>query len=108
MSATDTELNDNVIRRLGSYLFEPVTLWLTDILLDITDAFDSIDSFQWKILRAFLIIICMNLIFISFAWKKYGDKIGERFMKPLSKQTLEALKQEAHALKLPSEHTPRI
>lgn len=108
MSATDTELNDNVFRRLGSFFFEPVSLWCTDFLLNVTEAFDNIDSFQWKILRAFLIIICMNFIFISLAWNKYGEKIGERFMKPLSKQTLEALKQEAHALKLPSEHTPRI
>lgn len=42
----------------------------------------SIDEFQIKILRVLIIILCVNLLFISISWGKYGEKITERFMKP--------------------------
>ena len=42
----------------------------------------SIDEFQIKILRVLIIVLCINLLFISISWGKYGEKITERFMKP--------------------------
>jgi small-conductance mechanosensitive channel len=78
-------------------------------LVDITfSTIYAIDEFQIKILRALIIILCINLLFIWISWGYYGEKITERFMKPASSKSLEDLKREATELKLPKEHTPRI
>lgn len=68
----------------------------------------SADEFQIKILQFLLIILILNVTAIYFAWKHYGPRIAERFMKPVSLKVLEELKTGATELKLPTEHSPRI
>lgn len=81
----------------------------TDLLYEcLIVPFINIDEFEWKLLRSLLIILLINLVFITIAWNKYGNKISERFMKPAASKILEDLKKEATELKLPKEHTPRI
>ncbi|KAG8179716.1 hypothetical protein JTE90_006621 [Oedothorax gibbosus] len=81
---------------------------ITEYLTNSFNNFASIDEFQLQILRVSFFILCINLVFILIVWKKFGEKITERFMKPASSKSLEELKREATELKLPKEHTPRI
>lgn len=54
----------------------------TEYFTDNLNFFTTIDEFQLQILRVSFIILCVNLVFICIVWKKYGEKITERFMKP--------------------------
>lgn len=45
------------------------------------DAFQC-DEFQWKLLKVFTSILFLNLVLIFIAWKIFGKRICERFMKP--------------------------
>lgn len=40
------------------------------------------DEFQWKLLKVFTLALFLNLVFILIAWKIFGKRICERFMKP--------------------------
>lgn len=40
------------------------------------------DEFQLKLLKAFLIILLLNVVLIYISWRVYGKRICERFMKP--------------------------
>lgn len=55
---------------------------ITEYFTDNFNNFASIDEFQLQILRVSFFILCINLVFILIVWKKYGEKITERFMKP--------------------------
>lgn len=68
----------------------------------------DVDAFQFRILQTFLIVLIVNVFLISVAWKMYGPRIVDRFMKPVPSAVLEDLKQGATDLKLPREHSPRI
>lgn len=68
----------------------------------------QVEDFQVRILQTCLIILVFNIFLISIAWKMYGPRIAERFMKSASNSVLEDLKQGATDLKLPTEHSPRI
>lgn len=40
------------------------------------------DEFQWKLLKGFLLLLVSNLLLIFIAWRVFGKRICERFMKP--------------------------
>lgn len=42
----------------------------------------NFDEFQWKLLKVFTVILFLNLLFIVIAWKIFGKRISEKFMKP--------------------------
>lgn len=90
------------------YLYTSTPVEIREIFDVTVSTLTSVDEFQIKILRVLIIILCMNLLLIWLSWKKYGERITERFMKAASSKSLEELKREATDLKLPKEHTPRI
>lgn len=45
----------------------------------------TFSDFQLNILKTFLVILAINLIFIKFYWNKYGDIITDRFIRPSMK-----------------------
>lgn len=40
------------------------------------------DEFQWKLLKGFSCALLINCILICIAWRIFGKRICERFMKP--------------------------
>jgi len=42
----------------------------------------SYDDFQINLLKGFSVLLLVNILFILFAWKVYGERIYETFMKP--------------------------
>uniref|UniRef100_T1J6F2 UBX domain-containing protein n=1 Tax=Strigamia maritima TaxID=126957 RepID=T1J6F2_STRMM len=56
---------------------------------------DGSDEFHLKILQTLLIVLCFNICFACIAWKVYGPRIVDRFMKPMPSTLLEDLKQGA-------------
>lgn len=68
----------------------------------------AFDEFQIKLLKGFGLVLFANIFLICIAWKVYGYRICQRFMKPASSKVIEDLKQSVSQLKLPKEHSPRI
>ena len=42
----------------------------------------EVDGFEIKILKFLIIILVLNIVAIYLAWKHYGPRIADRFMKP--------------------------
>lgn len=70
--------------------------------------FSDADEFQLNILKSLLVILAVTVVLIACAWRQHGQRISERFVKAASNRSLEEFKKEAHLLKLPQEHSPRI
>lgn len=68
----------------------------------------SFDEFQCKLVKGFSIILLINILLTCLAWKVYGKRVSDRFMKPSTSKAIEELKASVSRLKLPKEHTPRI
>lgn len=66
----DLDVNDELQSTKVAFCFSDIEIWL------------SFDEFQFKILKAFSLILLTNIILIYFSWKTYGLQICQRFMKP--------------------------
>lgn len=83
--------------------------WLfTEVAHSVSATFSDADEFQLNILKSLLVILAVTLVLIAYAWRQHGQRISERFDKTASNRSLEEFKKEAHLLKLPQEHSPRI
>lgn len=51
------------------------------VLENLPESF-SYDEFQWKLLKGFSLVLIINLLLIFVAWRIFGKRICERFMKP--------------------------
>ncbi|EAL40068.3 AGAP006390-PA [Anopheles gambiae str. PEST] len=69
--------------------------------LDFTD-------FQLFLLQIFASLLLSLLVLIALSWRKYGNRITNRFIRPSTAKEIEELKLSVARLNLPKEHTPRI
>lgn len=64
--------------------------------------------FQLFLLKIFSFILLAFLVCIALSWRKYGNRITNRFIRPSTAKEIEELKLSVARLNLPKEHTPRI
>lgn len=65
-------------------------------------------DFQYTLLKTLIILIFVNIFLILFFWKKYGQVITDKFIRPSTLKEIEELKLSVARLKLPKDYTPRI
>jgi len=59
--------------------------------------------FQVKLLREFSLILAGNTLFVIIAWKIYGERIKNKFIKTQSRTSVEELRTSISEFKLPKE-----
>ncbi|KAL5288826.1 hypothetical protein ACFFRR_009183 [Megaselia abdita] len=112
----------------GNSLFEDIEIFASEFysfLLELLDTivkkssfpslnFDSvlIDNFatnlQITLLKVIFLLLLTSIVLSGICWRKYGEVITEKFIKPSTQKEIEELKLSVAKLKLPKEHSPRI
>ncbi|XP_052872089.1 uncharacterized protein LOC128277643 [Anopheles cruzii] len=65
-------------------------------------------EFQLLLLQIFSTLLLALSVCIAVSWRKYGNRITNRFIRPSTAKEIEELKLSVARLNLPKEHTPRI
>lgn len=65
-------------------------------------------EFQLVLLQLFCSVLIALVVLIALSWRKYGNRITNRFIRPSTAKEIEELKLSVARLNLPKEHTPRI
>uniref|UniRef100_A0A2M4AK41 Secreted protein n=1 Tax=Anopheles triannulatus TaxID=58253 RepID=A0A2M4AK41_9DIPT len=65
-------------------------------------------EFQLLLLQIFSTVLLTLVVCIGLSWRKYGNRITNRFIRPSTAKEIEELKLSVARLNLPKEHTPRI
>lgn len=65
-------------------------------------------EFQVDLLKTLTIFVVVNLLLILWFWRKYGEVISNKFIRPSTLKEIEELKLSVARLKLPKDYTPRI
>lgn len=83
-------------------------LQLAKLALDGGAQWLDFTEFQLFLLKIFSSIFLTLLVCIALSWRKYGNRITNRFIRPSTAKEIEELKLSVARLNLPKEHTPRI
>ncbi|ETN66637.1 hypothetical protein AND_001596 [Anopheles darlingi] len=84
------------------------TLQFAKLALDGGTRWLNFTEFQLLLLQIFSTVLLTLVVCIGLSWRKYGNRITNRFIRPSTAKEIEELKLSVARLNLPKEHTPRI